>query len=418
MPKRKGPERNANYALIHLSFKIVARLPHVQNKWLHLPVWIELMRMHTPEIELVNSLTNAMLKRAMKRDKVSTSFTDINLNGYYYGRAKLKVKGKSQHVDAILVTEPGTLPQLSSTILWHCQVIIDLLPSWCTRTRAPNLATRSITPPPPLPKRQRRVPNALPKPTESEPSESFILTTPKPTESFEICPAAGNLPEPSESLATMISPSLLDYWSSPEATKFFGYYKTEKQKELSVKQIMKMRIIAFRNAALTTSGWRDLIEDGDIDNKCQAPFIFLIEKKCKFLAKALSILYNDSNKSNTVHMTWSGCCDEAIYQLGEAESCEFVSDDDDDDINEHNDTNHWVTSRTIMQWFRDFRQNNEKFVNVPKNHSLIDRLPPIYSCNPDYKSPHKCHRSVLDTEKQFLDHVVDMMKWDETIAES
>ena len=164
MPKRKGPERNANYALIYSSFEVVARLSHVQNKWLCLPVWIELMQMYTPEIELVNTLTNAMMKRAMKRENnVSTSFTEINLNVYYYGRAKLKIKGKSQHVDAILVTEPGALPQLSSTILWHRQVIIDLPPSWCTGTRAPNLATRSITPPPPLPKRQRRLTNALPE---------------------------------------------------------------------------------------------------------------------------------------------------------------------------------------------------------------------------------------------------------------
>ena len=88
MPKRKGPERNANYALIYSSFEVVARLPHVQNKWLCLPVWIELMQIYTPEIELVNTLTNAMMKRAMKRENnVSTSFTEINLNVYYYGRA-------------------------------------------------------------------------------------------------------------------------------------------------------------------------------------------------------------------------------------------------------------------------------------------------------------------------------------------
>ena len=77
---------------------------------------------------------------------------------------------------------------------------------------------------------------------------------------------------------------------------------------MSVKQIMKIRIIAFCNAALTNSGWRDLIKDGDV--------------------------------------------------------------------------------------------------------KLVERLVKVY------KSPHKCHRSVLDTEKQFLDHVADMMKRDETIAES
>lgn len=39
--KRKS-ERSAQYALIFSSFDVVASLPHVQNKWILLSVWIEL----------------------------------------------------------------------------------------------------------------------------------------------------------------------------------------------------------------------------------------------------------------------------------------------------------------------------------------------------------------------------------------
>ena len=59
------------------------------------------------------------------------------------------------------------------------------------------------------------------------------------------------------------------------------------------------------------------------------------------------------------------------------------------------------------------QQFPELNLSVPEmSLQLVERLVKVY------KSPHKCHRSVLDTEKQFLDHVVDMMKRDETIAES
>ena len=55
------------------------------------------------------------------------------------------------------------------------------------------------------------------------------------------------------------------------------------------------------------------------------------------------------------------------------------------DDEEENNSKPWVTTRTLMQWFRDLRHNNEKIVNIPKKHSLIDRLPPIFDQNPSLK---------------------------------
>ena len=70
------------------------------------------------------------------------------------------------------------------------------------------------------------------------------------------------------------------------------------------------------------------------------------------------------------------------------EKCEFENDDveNDDKLNCHNKANLWITSRTLMQWFRDFRMNRESFVNVPKRRSFIKRLPPIFDDNPDMKN--------------------------------
>ena len=135
--KRKQ-DRNAYYSIINSSFHAVAKLPFVQNKWIIFPVWVELMNLHAPEVNSIEELTNSTFKRAMtnpKRNMVSSNLTHINSHGYYYARTKRKIKGKSQYIDAILVTEPGKLLQLSNTIMWHEQLIIDLPPSWCTRNR-------------------------------------------------------------------------------------------------------------------------------------------------------------------------------------------------------------------------------------------------------------------------------------------
>ena len=112
--KRKQ-DRNAYYSIINSSFHAVAKLPFVQNKWIIFPVWVELMNLHAPEVNSIEELTNSTFKRAMtnpKRNMVSSNLTHINSHGYYYARTKRKIKGKSQYIDAILVTEPGKLPQL------------------------------------------------------------------------------------------------------------------------------------------------------------------------------------------------------------------------------------------------------------------------------------------------------------------
>ena len=156
--------------------------------------------------------------------------------------------------------------------------------------------------------------------------------------------------------------------------------------EIGVKEIVRQRIIRLRHGALASDGWRHLLDDGDIDNKCQAPFIFLIQKKCRYLSQALTILYND-RKQNKKHLTWNECCKVTIEKMKEIEGCELHdSDIENEDVENHNNiTNLWVSERTIMQWFRDFRKNRECFINVPKKYSLIDRIPPIFDYNPHLK---------------------------------
>ena len=174
----KGPDRKAAYSLVYSSFHVVAKLPFVQNKWIHLPVWIELMKIHTPIICRIKDFSSGALKRVTKKNMVSTSFTMVNPDGYYLVRGRKTIRGRPQYCDALLVTEPGTLPQLSLTILWQHKVIIDLTPSWCTCNCIPSeYSARSITPPP-LPIKQNRrskAPLSLPNQQNSR----SITPTPK-----------------------------------------------------------------------------------------------------------------------------------------------------------------------------------------------------------------------------------------------
>ena len=45
MTKGKSTDRKTNYSIV-LSFHHVARLPFVQNKWISLEVWLDLMKDH------------------------------------------------------------------------------------------------------------------------------------------------------------------------------------------------------------------------------------------------------------------------------------------------------------------------------------------------------------------------------------
>ena len=78
--------------------------------------------------------------------------------------------------------------------------------------------------------------------------------------------------------------------------------------------------------------------------------------------------------------------------MKEVEKCEFESVNiDQTKLKDHNKSNLWICARTLTTWFRDFRMNREKFINVPKRRSLIDRLPPIFDENHDMKDKFVAH---------------------------
>ena len=130
--KRKN-ERRAAKLLIDQCFSAVANLPFVQGKWICIKIWYQLILQNVNE-DFNVQINEGYFKRVLiESGKVSTNLSVESENGFYYRSAKCKKGGKSQTFHAILVTEPGSLPQLSPLTFWINNIIIDLPPSWCTR---------------------------------------------------------------------------------------------------------------------------------------------------------------------------------------------------------------------------------------------------------------------------------------------
>ena len=337
MPRRKC-ERQAVKLLIDESFSSIATAPFVINKWISIKAWCKLI-IQQVDASFSGQISESYFRRVIiNSDKVSSNLSIPSNHSYYHRSCKFRKKGENtQKVHhAIYVTEPGQLPQLSPLAFWCDNIITDIPPSWSTHSHV-----KYVTPPPLLPsqKRQKRndaapalasVPIATPAPLPVATPVSLPIAS---QASIPIATPASipNNPPASVPVASQTSvpsaiiPEVTTYWTSPEARKFFGYYrpKCKEDCEIPVIDIIYNRIILFRKGALTSSGWRDVLDDRDIDNVCTAPFIMQIQKKCRYLCSALSILYKD-RKLIGKHFTWEKCCEIAIQNIKEIENANLM----------------------------------------------------------------------------------------------
>ena len=184
----------------------------------------------------------------------------------------------------------------------------------------------------------------------------------------------------------------MNWWEMPEAYCYFGYFRArnEEERQESVKDIMMRRIKLFRAGFLTSSGWRNVVEDGDIHNKANEFFIYQIKRRCRYLFHALSIALINKDNPTTKGITWKECCAEAVKKNRESESYDFGGIID---CNEKEDetTNHWVCDQAVMKWFRIFCHRDKAFLNIPYRRSLMNKDPPIFEQNPDLKDDFLMH---------------------------
>ena len=90
-----------------------------------------------------------------------------------------------------------------------------------------------------------------------------------------------------------------------------------------------------------------------------------------------------NSKEINPKLTWLEACDMAVETVMKFEGANIISDE----LGEiDRRTYQWVSTRTVSNWFCDFRNNGYCFLNYPKRKSLIDNTPPIFDINPSLKS--------------------------------
>ena len=274
-----------------------------------------------------------------------------NKFGHYFNHWCQRVEGITQKFEHLLVTTLMQLPPCHINV--HHHIITTIPPYWRTRTRS----NQAITPPPLL---------STPPPKRLRPSLQQYHLRKKQYASISndaSTTAVATAPALNDALMEITN---MNWWKTPEAWRYFGIHnpRCKEEKDVLVKELMLNRIRRFKNGFLTSGGWREVVEDGDIKNKAGAFFIFQIKRRCKYLYHALSIALIKKSNQDTKSITWRQCCKEAVEKIRENESYDFsgVYSDDENEIEKIEDqTNLWVCDQTVMRWFRDFRYHGEYF---------------------------------------------------------
>ena len=182
----------------------------------------------------------------------------------------------------------------------------------------------SPTPPPTAPVQQRRRIHSAISTTIVPKAAVLDATLPIAALPNATIPTAA-LPNATIPIASPVAPpvaSFTNYWQSSDAKKIFGYLNpSPEDEEMDVREIVRQRIIRLRHGALTSDGWRHLLDDGDSE------------------ASYGSLTHSDLDLS--------------------------------------------LPEMSVR---------------------LVERLVKVY------KSPHKCHRNIVDSERQFLRKVAGWMK--------
>ena len=345
-------EQQARSRIVNTCFDRVAEIEELKNKWICVKVWLQILRQFFTDNNHDDLLR--LDDRCLKKFLLGSHRFARNNNvcpspaGYYFrDRKKRKTMGsttQTQSIQVIMVTDKGQLPPISNTP-WYSVIITEVPPSFLT----PHAA----------------VPNP---------------TVPNPTVPNDI---VNNITPPRQRCRTAPPPAFMDqftdYFQSPEAKKLFAYLHPTSNEERSkpVEEIILSRIQRFYYAVHSVTGWREVLEDEDANNKCSERDVFKIRHKCLFLYEALTIFVN--KKRAKEYITLKGSCREAIDKIkSEREAVvELIKDSDEYTRADY------PCVETMMIWLREFRRNRESFVNVAKRRSQNRTLPPFLDNNPD-----------------------------------
>ena len=272
-------EQKLRQNIILASFDAVGKIDYMRNKWIILDVWIKMIRRHCTLSnrswsEIVSNLSNTAIKNIFTKASIFNVNNNsvANPNGYYLVKKRLSKRkqneggeGNAQNVStelqAVMVIDKGLLLPLSNQS-WHRNLITALPPQATvpTATTSPSISTATTSP--------SSIPTATTSPVPT------ATTSPVPTASLPR--TTQTITPPRQQLQPAIPIECTDYFLSSEARKFYGYMNpfNEEERNRPVEDIVIDRIKKFYNAAHSVDGWKELLEDEDVDNKMSQYEIF------------------------------------------------------------------------------------------------------------------------------------------------
>ena len=387
-------ERKGLISLAKASFEQAGKNQNYRGKWIDSSSWLKIIQESHLGGELMAKMKARQFTRLIKTQYLVTDNNNLNIYGVYMREKRIRSgRGRSsqKRITCFLVTEPNCLPSEDESQWYY--FITDVpphsSPSLCPHETSPASHPHATSPashPPALSPATCPHANSHANTQASSPDSCTQQTTISPESSSSTNSAFS---QPSSLLqASMpdqhhnnIPIHLRSYFHSKEARNVFGYSKPKSEEEANrdVRDIIYERMLQFQKGAFTYSGWRDLMEHADKKNKCDVRFINAIQMKAKYLFHAFSILID---KKENEPLTWHRICELAIEKVMKFEGAELIKDQEEN--GEYN-AYHWIKPRTIMKWFRYFRDNGESFINTPHRASLIEKTPALFQLNPDLK---------------------------------
>ena len=129
----------------------------------------------------------------------------------------------------------------------------------------------------------------------------------------------------------------------------------------------------MKSAYLSFSGWRQIVDDFDESNTCSQYQIFFLRVKARYLCTFYTLLQKHYNSIDKVD-------DIASIAVQTVNKADGLLEDNSD-----NDESHLYIKnyKTLLDWFRHYRNHNDTFVNPSIASSRAFKLHPFLADNPD-----------------------------------
>ena len=155
-------------------------------------------------------------------------------------------------------------------------------------------------------------------------------------------------------------PPSTSYWDSAEAKKLFGTLETEGSARISVLNQIHLlsKSLDSHDGYLTVIAQSDVLDDGEVSNY----HIWQIRNKITLLIIALTTALSEMDKIQN----WDRCCALAVAKAQQTPGARTIT-----------------SSRTVAFYYREFRANGRKFLNIWIRTDSALSLPPFLCDNPD-----------------------------------